>query len=153
MKLRIFQFVAVALLALFATVAPDAGRAEEEAPRGLFVNLTTDDTWAAAKAIMFAHEKSLKNGHDTAIWMNVRAVYLADKKRPSHIHGLMAETGMSIQDMLKAFIADGGTVIMCAACSQAAGLTKDDYIDGVTMGSWPVVEGWLFREGMQTLSW
>jgi len=140
------------LMALVLVIAPLASLADD-AKRGLFVNLTTDDTWAAAKAITFAHEKSLKNGYETAIWLNVRAVYLADKKRPSHIHGLKAETGTSIQGLLSAFMADGGTVIMCAACSMAAGLTQAYYIDGVTMGSWPVVESWLFREGMQTLSW
>ena len=75
--------------------------------RGLFINLTTDDTWSAAKAISFAHEKALKNGHKpVAIWLNVRALYLADKKRPSHVHGLLREQDKSIQDMLKAFMAD-----------------------------------------------
>lgn len=139
-------------LAFMLVLGPVAGMAED-GKRGLFINLTTDDTWSAAKAIMFAHERALKNGHDTAIWLNVRGVYLADKGRASHVHGLMAENGTSIQDMLTAFIADGGTVIMCAACSQAAGLSEDDYIDGVVMGNWPLVESWLFREGMQTLAW
>ena len=138
---------------VLALVVGAATAQAEDGKRGLFVNLTTDDTWAAAKTIMFAHDKSLKNGHDTAIWLNVRGVYLADKKRPSHVHGLMKEQGKSIQDMLADFMADGGTVIMCQACSAAAGLTQADYIDGVTMGSWPVVESWLFRDGMQTLSW
>lgn len=139
-------------LALFLALSPFAASADE-GKAGLFVNLTTDDTWAAAKAIMFAHQKSLKNGHPTAIWLNVRAVYLADKKRPSHIHGLMAEQCMSIQDMLTAFMNDGGVVIMCQACTQAAGLTPDDYIDGVQMGSFPVVEGWLFGDDVRTISW
>jgi len=153
MKLKSLSLVLAFAIALFAGAGTDVARADEGAKRGLFVNLTTDDTWAAAKAIMFAHQKSLKGGHDTAIWLNVRAVYLADKKRASHVHGLMAEQGTSIQDMLAAFMADGGTVIMCGACSQAAGLTKADYIDGVEMGTWPVVESWLFRDGMQTLAW
>ncbi len=152
MGFRFFRFALAGVLSLFIMAAPLVSEADE-GPRGLFVNLTTDDTWSAAKAISFAHQKSLKNGHDTAIWLNVRAVYLADKKRPSHVHGLMAAQGISIQDMLAAFMADGGTILMCAACSKAAGLTKDDYIDGVTMGSWPIVEGWLFRDGMQTLGW
>ncbi|MDQ7069914.1 MAG: DsrE family protein [Rhodobacterales bacterium] len=133
-------------------LAPVMASANED-KAGLFITLTTDDTWAAGKAIMFAHQKSLKNGHPTAIWLNVRGVYLADKKRPSHIHGLMAAKGASIQDMLQAFIADGGTVIMCSACSKAAGLTKADYIDGVVMGSWDLVESWLFRDDMRTLAW
>lgn len=122
--------------------------------RGLFVNLTTDDTWSAAKAIFFAHEKALKNGHSpVAIWLNVRGVYLADKKRASNVPGVMRENDKSIQDMLTAFMADGGQVVMCATCSKAAGLTKEDYIDGVVMGTWPVVEELLFDPDVVTLAW
>jgi sulfur relay (sulfurtransferase) complex TusBCD TusD component (DsrE family) len=65
----------------------------------------------------------------------------------------MAENGMSVQKMLSAFIADGGTVIMCGACSKAAGLTKADYIDGVVMGNEKLVASWLFDSNTQTLSW
>jgi len=145
--------MAAMVFAAVMSVFPPANAADEAKP-GLFVNLTTDDTWSAAKAIYFAHEKALKNGHKpVAIWLNVRAVYLADRKRPSHVHGLLRESNMSIQDMLSAFIEDGGTVIMCGACSQAAGLTKDDYIDGVRMGSWDLVSGILFDPNVKTLSW
>ena len=141
--------VLVLLLGSFGSMANAA-----DAKGGLFVNLTTDDTWAAAKAILFAHERVLKNGHrPVAIWMNVRAIYLIDKKRPSHVHGLMKEQGKSIQDMLKAFIADGGQVIACAACSQAAGLTQDDFIEGVKMGNPDLVRGLLFDPSVKTLSW
>lgn len=151
-KLRILLIAMMALIA--AAITPSATHAQDGSKPGLFINLTTDDTWSAAKAIMFAHEKALKNGHKpVAIWMNVRAVYLADKKRASHVHGLMRESGKSIQDMLKAFIADGGMVIMCQACSKAAGLSRDDYIDGVTMGSWDTVSGVLFDPNVKTLSW
>ena len=147
------RLLAALMLVSGLLAALPAAQAQDAKP-GLFVNLTTDDTWAAAKAIMFAHEKALKNGHKSvAIWMNVRAVYLADKKRPSHVHGLMREKNMSIQDMLAAFMADGGRVIMCQACSAAAGLTKADYIDGVQMGSWELVEGLLFDPNVKTLSW
>jgi sulfur relay (sulfurtransferase) complex TusBCD TusD component (DsrE family) len=153
--MRALKSFFVAIATLIAVMAPMAHAQDADVKtRGLFVNLTTDDTWSAAKAISFAHEKVLKNGHSpVAIWLNVRAVYLADKKRPSHVHGLMREQNMSIQDMLTAFMADGGQVIMCAACSQAAGLTQADYIDGVTMGTWPVVEGLLFNPDVATLAW
>lgn len=153
MKLRhLITAVAVMLFSFAATVSH--AQQTDVTSRGLFVNLTTDDTWAAAKAISFAHGKALANGHSpVAIWLNVRGVYLADKKRPSHVHGLKREADMSIQDMLTAFMADGGQVIMCSACSAAAGLTQEDYIDGVTMGTWPVVEGLLFDPNVTTLSW
>ncbi len=156
---RFISFVAAILAVLsvsFWAVAASADEAAvEETPKtGLFITLTTDDTWAATKAIMFAHQKALKNGHEpVAIWLNVRGVYLADKKRPSHVHGLMAEKGQSVQDMLRAFMADGGQVIMCGACSKAAGLTKEDYIDGVAMGNWPLIEGLLFDPNVKTLAW
>ncbi len=141
--------VVVLLLGPFGSLANAA-----DVKGGLFVNLTTDDTWAAAKAILFAHEKVLKRGHrPVAIWMNVRAIYLIDKKRPSHVHGLMKDQGKSIQDMLKAFINDGGQVIACVACSQAAGLTQRDFIEGVKMGNPDLVTGLLFDPSVKTLSW
>ncbi|MFT5698367.1 MAG: putative peroxiredoxin [Desulforhopalus sp.] len=126
----------------------------EESKSGLFVNLTTDDTWAATKAIMFAHQKALNRGHKpVAIWLNVRGIYLADKKRASHVHGLMKDKGQSIQDMLTAFIQDGGTVIACSACSKAAGLEHEDFIDGITMGTPDLVSEILFDPNVKTLSW
>lgn len=153
--MRTLKSLFALILTMLALVGPMAHAQEADAKtRGLFVNLTTDDTWSAAKAISFAHEKVLKNGHSpVAIWLNVRGVYLADKKRPSHVHGLMRDKDMSIQDMLTAFMADGGQVVMCAACSAAAGLTQADYIDGVAMGTWPVVEALLFDPNITTLSW
>lgn len=138
---------------VFASIAVSAAHAQD--PKGgLFVNLTTDDTWAAAKAIMFAHEKVLKRGHKpVAIWLNVRGIYLADKKRPSHVHGLMRDKNLSIHDMLTAFMKDGGIVIACAACSQAAGLKPADFIEGVKMGNPDLVMGLLFDPSVKTLSW
>jgi len=151
---RILSAVAVALALAVAMFSHAGPATAQEGKAGLFVSLTTDDTWAAGKAIFFAHQKALKNGHEpVVIWLNVRGVYLADKKRPSHVHGLMAESGKSIQDLLTDFMADGGRVLMCQACSAAAGLKLEDYIDGVEMGSWPVVEALLFDPEMKTLSW
>lgn len=153
MRSLIKSLIAATFVAV-ATLTPVQPAYAEGGKTGLFVNLTTDDTWAAAKAISFAHQKALKGGHEpVAIWLNVRGVYLADKKRASHVHGLMAESCKSIQDMLTDFIADGGQVIMCGVCSKAAGLTKDDYIDGVVMGKWPLIEGLLFDPNVKTLAW
>ena len=111
---------------------------------GLFINLTTDDTQASNKAIMFAHKKVLKSGYKpVAIWLNVKGIFLADKNRTTHA---------SIQDKLQAFIKDGGLVIMCTACSKAAGLTSADFIDGVKMGNPDLVLGLLFNPAVKTLS-
>jgi predicted peroxiredoxin len=146
------QSLKVSLIAIVLAFFSTASLAESKG--GLFVNLTTDDTWAAAKAILFAHEKVLKNGYKpVAIWMNVRGIYLIDKKRASHVHGLMAADGKSIQEMLRDFMADGGIVIACGACSKAAGLTKSDFIEGVKMGNPKLVQSILFDPQVKTLSW
>lgn len=146
------KFYALIVAVVFGSLVSIAHATD--AKGGLFVNLTTDDTWAAAKAILFAHQKVLKQGHKpVAIWMNVRGIYLLDKKRASHVHGLMKEEGKSIQDMLTAFINDGGIVIACRACSEAAGLTQADFIDGVRMGNPDLVRGLLFDPSVKTLSW
>ncbi|MCW5698852.1 MAG: DsrE family protein [Rhodospirillales bacterium] len=140
----------VALVVLIVPFAGEAANAEEQKP-GLFVNLTTDDTWSAAKAIFFAHQKALKNGYKpVTIWLNVRGVYLADKNRPSHTHGL---TKKSIHEMLQDFIKDGGTVFVCQACSKAAGLTEQDLIEGVVMGEENLILPALFGKEVRTLSW
>ncbi|MBT6093606.1 MAG: DsrE family protein [Rhodospirillaceae bacterium] len=137
-------------LALLVSFNPSVTHAAD-AKAGLFVNLTTDDTWAATKAIMFAHKKALKNGlQPVAIWLNVRGIYLADKKRPSHTHGLMKA---NVQQMLQAFIKDGGTVYACQACSKAAGLTPDSFIDGVKMGNEKAIVGLIADPNVKTLSW
>jgi len=116
----------------------------EDQKGGLFVNLTTDETRAANKAIMFAHKRVLKNGYKpVAIWLNVRGIHLADKKLQQHA---------SIQDKLQAFIKDGGIVIACGACSKAAGLTGADFIDGIKMGNPDIVLGLLFDPAVKTLS-
>ncbi len=153
--MKITKTILMAAFALLAVIfVPFSSANADAAKPGLFVNLTTDDTWAAAKAISFAHKKVLNQGHKpVAIWLNVRAVYLADKKRASHVHGLLKDKGLSIQDLLTAFMKDGGKVIMCGLCSKAAGLTKKDYIDGVTMGNPKIVSEILFDPNVKTLSW
>lgn len=145
-------FLVSVVLVMSAMAGPVV--ADGDAKGGLFINLTTDDTWSAAKAIMFAHEKALKGGHEpVVIWLNVRGVYLADKKRASHVPGPMRGADTSIQQMLDNFMTAGGRVLMCQACSGAAGLTLDDYIEGVEMGDWPTIESLLWQDGMQTLAW
>ena len=147
-RIRILTLAAAALA--IAALAPLPRAVADDAKPGLFVNLTTDDTWSATKAIHFAG-KALAEGHKpVAIWLNVRAVYLADKKRPPHTHGLV---GKSIHDMLKDFMAKGGQVVMCQACSAAAGLKQEDYIEGVVMGNWPLVSSILFDPKVKTLAW
>lgn len=133
-----------------AQVTATPAQAAEAGP-GLFVNLTTDDVWAASKAIFFAHQRVLRAGHrPVTIWLNVRAVYLADRRRASSRVG---RDSPDIQAMLRAFVADGGQVIACQACMRVAGLTADDLIEGVIVGTPEVLMPALMGPNIRTLTW
>lgn len=118
---------------------------------GLFVNLTTDDTWGACKAISFAKKKSLDNGHKTVIWLNARGVYLADKRRVSESPNVFGDK--SLTEALQAFVKAGGEVYACKICSKKAGLTQTDLLDGVKMGKEEIILPYIFSPDMKTLSW
>ena len=144
------------MAALFVAVAFGAASntaTAQDRLSGLFINLTTDDTWSAAKAVFFAQRAMSQGIEPVVIWMNVRAVYLAMADRPSDVPGALRDADQSLHDMLQAFMDNGGVVIMCQACSHTAGLTLDDYIDGVVMGNWAMVSGYLFDPMVQTLAW
>jgi len=80
--MRMSGIVLALLVALLTAFAATTAHADDR--QGLFINLTTDDTWSASKAIFFAHHRVLKSGYEpVAIWLNVRGIYLADKKRAS----------------------------------------------------------------------
>ena len=85
--------------------------------------------------------------------MHVRGIQLIDKKRASNVHGLIEQDGQSIQDVLTAFVKDGAIVIACGSCSEAAGLTKAGFIEGVQMGNSDLVKGLLFDPNVKFLSW
>lgn len=98
---------------------------------GLFVNLTTDDTWTANMAISIAHN-ALRSGHQpVTLFLNVRGVYLADRERLPATEG---NSDLNIHQKLQAFIEDGGSVIACPSCAREAGLTQEDFIEGVVIG-------------------
>jgi sulfur relay (sulfurtransferase) complex TusBCD TusD component (DsrE family) len=120
------------------------------ASAGLFVNLTTDDTWTASMAISLAH-KALRSGHQpVTIFLNVRGVYLADKERLPATEG---NSDLNIHQKLQALIKDGGRVIACPSCSREAGLTQQDFIEGVVLGEEGGALPLLFAPNTVTISY
>jgi sulfur relay (sulfurtransferase) complex TusBCD TusD component (DsrE family) len=117
---------------------------------GLFVNLTTDDTWSASMAISLAHN-ALRNGYQpVTIFLNVRGVYLADRGR---LPATAGNSDLNIHERLQAFIADGGRVIACPGCSREAGLTQEDFIEGVVLGEQGGALPLLFAPNTVTISY
>ena len=101
------------------------------AGRGLVVNLTTDDTWSAHMALNMAQTGVDQGLNPVVLFLNVRAVYLADRKR---LPATVGNSDLNIHQKLQAFIAAGGQVLACPSCSREAGLIQTDYIDGVMLG-------------------
>ncbi len=97
---------------------------------GLLVNLTTDDTWSANMALNLAMNAREKGLEPVVVFLNVRGVYLADSGRMPAKAG---NSDMNIHEKMQALIAAGGQIIACPGCSKEAGLTQEDYIEGVVM--------------------
>ncbi len=118
--------------------------------RGLFVNLTTDDTWTTNMAINFAHN-ALVDGHKpVTIFLNVRGVHIADSKTLPLKDG---KIDFNVHQSLQEFIKDGGKVIVCPICARQAGLKEENLINGVVMGEKGEVLPLLFSPNTVTISY
>jgi len=116
----------------------------------LFINLTSDETNRVAMAIGFGHKILTKKKIPVTIFLNVAGVRLADKNIPQHSH----VSGKTPQQMLSAFMKDGGTVIVCPMClKNVGGMTSNDLIDGVKVGGPDVTWPALFADDTTVLSY
>lgn len=123
--------------------------AGEKNDKSLFVNLTSNETNRAAMAVFIAHRAMTDNQIGATIFINVEAVHLVNK----NIKQGSNPEGNNPAEMLAAFIADGGRVIICPMCMKnVGGMTEEDLIDGVEMGGPNVWEA-LFADGTTVLSY
>jgi predicted peroxiredoxin len=129
------RFIVLAFICLFGwlPVAPlsAADTVSEAGKTSLFVNVTTDDAWTAHMALSYA-EQVLGMGHPVAVFLNVRGVRLADRNTPQEPDALSGKTS---REMLQDLIGKGATVYVCKMCTQLAGMTEDDWINGAKPGS------------------
>ena len=128
--------LSIAFAATAPWTAPSVHAAGTADKTTLFVNLTTDDAWTAQMAFTYA-DKVLDTGHPVVVFLNVRAVRLADRNIPHHRGGL---SGKAPAEMLKSLMAKGATVYVCPSCTTQAGMTKADWIDGVKAGGPDTIE-------------
>lgn len=96
----------------------------------LLVNVTSMDQYKVPMAVSFAL-KSLNNGFDTSVLLNVDAVKLAVKhiKSPTCPHGTD-----SVRDKLVQFVKKGGVVYVCPMCLDAQGYSKESLIPEFKLG-------------------
>lgn len=116
---------------LFVTASQPQVVQAHDGNHGLLVNLTTDDTWSANMALSLAMNAREQGLEPVIVFLNVRGVYLADSGRMPATEG---NSDMNIHQKIQALIAAGGKVIACPSCSKEAGLTQEDYIEGVVIG-------------------
>ncbi len=119
--------IAVVLAAAIGATAPPA--AADEPPHHFFYNITTDDAWAAGRALTHA-SVAVHRGHRVTVFLNVRAVHLAEKDTAQGSYSVTAKTP---REILVSLIANGHTVLVCAICMVAGGVAEEDLIEGATI--------------------
>ena len=133
----------ISMLFLALTVMAPASHAADGDK--LFINLTSDEPWRAGMALTFA-KANLMRGYEVSVFLNVEGVRVAAKTLPHHRSGA---SGKTASEMVIEVLAAGGTVIVCPMCLKQAGLTPDDLVDGVTMGSPDVTFPALYDSDVQ----
>lgn len=126
---RIAKAVGTAIIsAHLAAVGATGALAQDD--RTLLINLTTDDVSTSQMAFGYANAV-LDAGHDVVLFLNVRAVTLANADIPQHTEGLRGQTA---REELAALMDQGARVFVCGRCTAQAGLSTDAWIDGVEPG-------------------
>lgn len=126
MRIADLRQAAFGLLAACVFIAA-AGTAAAQDQRTLLINLTTDDVWTNQMAFGYANAV-LDAGYDVAVFLNVRSVVLANEHVPQHTEGARGQTA---HEELTALIERGARIFVCRGCTRQAGLSPDDWIDGV----------------------
>lgn len=139
----------VAMMALFSLFFSQTLLASDSDQK-LFVNLSSDELNRAAMAISFSTRVLTEKKIPVTIFLNVDAVRIADKNIPENKHA----SGKSLKEMLVTFMDGGGKVIACPMCiKNVGGMTKDDLINGINVGSSDVTWPALFAEDTTVLSY
>ena len=120
----------LSVVAVVLTLVLVSGFASAATQKTIFYNLTTEEAWSAGMALGQAN-KALENGYKVVIFLNVRGVFIASRR--FNTDGF-ADSGKSLQDLLKSAMDKGAKVIICPMCMKKAGMTMDDMIKGVVKG-------------------
>ena len=118
-----FIFVAMLIFAAQAAVG-------DTTKTRLFLNLTSDDVWSNQMAFGYAN-KVMDQGHEVVVFLNVRAVKLAHRSIPQPVD---LQRELTARDELTALMERGARVFVCPGCTLKAGLSQEDWIDGVEPG-------------------
>lgn len=116
---RLASATVIALALSTSAVAPE---------RSAFVSSSRATTSGTARWRSDSRSTSRRGGGEVVLFLNVRAVTLANKNVPQHSE---AATGKIAPEMIADTIAGGGRVFLCTECTTKAGLKIEERIDGV----------------------
>lgn len=103
----------------------------------LLVNLTTDDVWNNQMGLGIVRKYVDTTGGPAAVFLNVRAVVLANRKVPQH-SGALAQK--DFHTLLRELMAKGVKVYVCGECTRQAGLAIEDRLEGTEVGGKELLE-------------
>lgn len=140
--------IACAAVLLVLTSLPTG--AQDDSPRSLFINLTSDQMNRAAMALHLANLALTNEKMDVTIFLNVEGVFLGDMEMPQLIH----PNGKTLHEMLQDFMARGGKVYACPMCMKnLRGLSAEDMMPGITLASEQNIWPRLYAENVRVLSY
>ncbi len=123
--------LAITALVLMSLTQPTVSPAQDTDETIIVFNLTSDDVWTGQMALGLA-QRMVEDGHDVVVFLNVRAVTLANSAVPQHTEAM---TGLTAHEMIARLVDGGARVFACGGCTRQAGLDPEDLIDGVVPGN------------------
>lgn len=126
---------ATAALTLLAALGPAvAAQAEEAAAQHVVVHLGhyTDDLHAASMSLSLARLLQRKGARVT-VFLDREGVRLADKRGPDDLR--WGRTAEPVAALFAGFVEEGGRVLLCPHCAQAAGLGSGELRPGARIAS------------------
>ncbi|MCB1184986.1 hypothetical protein KDM41_16280 [bacterium] len=115
----------------------------------ILINLISDRPAHIAKALRFGR-KFLADGTSVILSVNIDAVVLVDPERDA---GRCPVTGKPLTDLLRAFAAEGGRVLVGRECLGLIGRGPEDLPAGCEIAAFPLMAEIFATPDLKTITW
>lgn len=144
--MKLIRTLLLGLALVFA--APVLSSAQETGPDpDIVVHIASDDVRLGHAGLRFALNRQT-SGIQVAVYLNVRAVRLANSAVPQQVDPRSAKTSFELIDDI---VAAGGRVFVCPACTQDAGLDPADFVAGAERSGPDLIEA-IMAPGTKIIS-
>ncbi len=113
------------------------------------INLISNEGTNAGKALRVGR-KFLAAEWQVVLSMNIDAVKLL---APASSGQLCPVAGKTMVQLLKTFQAEGGRILVGAECLALHGLTEENFLPGMELAKFPIIEEILSRSQVRTMTW